>query len=855
MKHFKTIIQIIIWITSYILSPAQEEIFFLEFQKQANLDSLNKEFKNRKISLKDRPKILLKNLMDVHRQSKSYISEIQRLSSAEILEHFWIVNVLALKGIRAYVLSLEKLPYVSKIYTSEELVFKAILPKEPFIESNNKAIGEAEQGLVAIGARKLWELGYTGRGRLVLSFDTGVWSEHPSIKRGFLGNYRPYNQSWKTFHGVEEPADKSGSHGTHTIGTMLGLNPTNLDTIGLAFQAYYMAMDPIVVNLADTLPFVELMAANQWALNPDGDTATTYDIPDVICNSWGRPPGGLETSYCFGIAPQMLLALELAGIASEYSAGNDGPDSASSSAPGYVALSEVNAFSVGAIHAANPTFTIASFSSRGPTPCPATGTLNIKPDVVAPGVNIRSCVGANGYAFYSGTSMAGPHVAGALLLLKEAFPYLPGEMLKEALYYSAKDLGPQGEDNIYGRGIVQVDSAFQWIINQGFTPIIPGQGVDLAISEVLYPNSKILCQTTVQPQLIIKNFGNTVFQGNLKGTCQIVQDPNSLQNFQIPSLTLNPGQSQTLLIPVNVNPVAGANELWLRIFAEDTLNEPDWVNNEKTIRFWHSPMANFPFSEQFEGNSLKELLWYVENPDKSKTWDITETSGQVYGNYSARMNFYGYSPQNQKDQLISLQIPVPSTNDVALFFDYSYKFVNSTKRDSLLIKVSQNCGVTFQTIVAWPADSLNTMPAGTPGNFVPSAPEHWKTRAVDLSPWANGNAILINFYTSNKAGSNFYLDNIHVVNSGVGYEFPEKTSHEPVVWPNPSNGILYCTDASEYTYRILNKNGTIMLSGKILSDYQKINLTELSSGFYVIEFYKNQSVYRKKLIVYNFQSQ
>ena len=45
--------------------------------------------------------------------------------------------------------------------------------------------------------------------------------------------------------------------------------------------------------------------------------------------------------------------------------------------------------------------------------------------------------------------MAAPHVSGAVLLLKEAFPYLPGEEIMKALYYSAIDLGPPGEDNLY----------------------------------------------------------------------------------------------------------------------------------------------------------------------------------------------------------------------------------------------------------------------------------------------------------------------------------------------------------------------------------------------------------------------
>ena len=68
--------------------------------------------------------------------------------------------------------------------------------------------------------------------------------------------------------------------------------------------------------------------------------------------------------------------------------------------------------------------------------------------------------------------MAAPHVSGAILLLKEAFPFLSGEELLWALYLSAVDLGIPGEDNIYGMGMIDVHAAFQHLI-QIHTPVDP----------------------------------------------------------------------------------------------------------------------------------------------------------------------------------------------------------------------------------------------------------------------------------------------------------------------------------------------------------------------------------------------
>lgn len=816
------------------LISAQTEVFFVQFRRQANLDSLEAVFRKEKFSVTDRARITLRHLLNAYENSRTEAEHVAQLTGDPGLEHFWIVNGVAALTTRNKVHELETLHFVEKVFMPEDLMFRAILPKEPPQPAPDKAAGAAEPGLEAIGARALWAMGYTGRGRLVLSFDTGVWPQHPAISRGFLGRYRPYYQSWRTFHGVEEPADKSGSHGTHTIGTMSGLDPANADTIGVAFNAYYMAMDPIVVNLADTLPFVQLMAANQWALNPDGDTSTVHDIPDVICNSWGRPPGGLETSFCFGVAPQMLQVLELAGIASEYSAGNDGPDSASASAPAYVPISPVNAFSVGAVNANSSSLPIASFSSRGPTPCPTTGNLHIKPEVVAPGVNIRSCVGQSGYAFYSGTSMAGPHVAGALLLLKEAFPYLPGETLKEALYVTATDLGPSGEDNTYGNGMINLESAFNWLLGQGYTPMPPGNGPDLAITQVHSPDREIVCSAPIQPQITVANIGTTAFVGNIIVQAGIVQDAGSFQEVILGPVPLAPG-AQTLLTPaISLTPFPGKNELWIGVRAEDTtLTEPDLINNGRNVRFWYAHTVSFPFTEQFEDSTLQALHWLVINPDRNKSWTLATTGGQATGNRSARMDFYGYPPQNQKDFLVSPQILMPSSGPATLFFDYAYKFVNSSKRDSVLIKVSSDCGVTFQTVAKFPGDSLNTVPTSFNGNFVPSEPGHWRTRRVDLSAYANGQPLLLTFYTSNRSGSYFYLDNLHLNASGVSLN--EASPHPEIfVWPNPVHGHVYVDVPTSGKLFLFEPDGRLVQNLLVIEGINRVDIPDIPRGLYIM---------------------
>jgi len=82
---------------------------------------------------------------------------------------------------------------------------------------------------------------------------------------------------------------------------------------------------------------------------------------------------------------------------------------------------------------------------------------------MAQGSNVRSSVEGGGYDYKDGTSMATPHVAGAIGLLKSAFPDATPYELKAALLFSAHDLGPSGEDNTYGMGIINLPDAYEFL--------------------------------------------------------------------------------------------------------------------------------------------------------------------------------------------------------------------------------------------------------------------------------------------------------------------------------------------------------------------------------------------------------
>jgi subtilisin family serine protease len=155
----------------------------------------------------------------------------------------------------------------------------------------------------------------------------------------------------------------------------------------------------------------------------DGDVSMA---PHLVNNSWGCP----DIEGCDDdVLEPATAALRAAGIMMVVSAGNDGPACETVAEP---PARYDNVFSVGATNNAGA---IIGFSSRGPVPDETAGGNPtspplLKPDIAAPGVNIRSSVPGGGYGTADGTSMAGPHVAGLVALLWSANPNLIGQIDK-----------------------------------------------------------------------------------------------------------------------------------------------------------------------------------------------------------------------------------------------------------------------------------------------------------------------------------------------------------------------------------------------------------------------------------------
>jgi subtilisin family serine protease len=298
----------------------------------------------------------------------------------------------------------------------------------------------AETNVALVNAPALWDLGYRGQGIVVANMDTGVDVTHPDLATRWRGG----TNSWYDPNGEHPtaPADVSG-HGTWTMGVMVG-GDAGGTSVGIAPDATWIAVK--IFNDQGTATSAGIHQGFQWLLDPDGDPATA-DAPDVVNDSWG-----MSASGCLPDFQPDLASLRAAGILPVFAAGNYGPLPGNSSSP----ANNPEAFAVGATDDADVLY---PYSSRGPSPC----GQPVYPQLVAPGVDVHTTDLYGLYADPTGTSVAAPHVAGALALLLQAFPAMSADRQAAALESGAADLGAAGADNDYGYGRLDALAAYQWL--------------------------------------------------------------------------------------------------------------------------------------------------------------------------------------------------------------------------------------------------------------------------------------------------------------------------------------------------------------------------------------------------------
>jgi serine protease AprX len=463
------------WVIDHTASGQQAE-FFVVLADQADLTGAAS------LPTKaEKGRFVYQTLFQKAQSSQQPILQFLRDRKVEY-RSFYIVNAILVKGDRQLAETLAARADVARVAGNPDIHNNLPQPGpvevSPLAPRNPETI---EPGIVYTHAPDVWALGFRGETVVVASADTGVRWTHDALKphyRGWDGANANHNFNWHdSIHDSvgnpcgndsQEPCDDF-FHGSHTTGTAIG-DDGGTNQIGMAPGAKWIACRNMDQGTGTPARYIECMEffLAPYPLNCTPDQGDPTKAPDITTNSWGCP----ESEGCV-VGDELQAAVEAqeaAGIQMVVAAGNDGPacgsidaicPTCSAGPPSWYAAS----YTVGALNTG--TDTIAPFSSLGPVT--VDGSNRTKPDITAPGTNTRSASNAcdSCYTFASGTSMATPHIAGAMALLWSAIPSLQRQIQpsrdaldNSAVFISSTACGTAGPpNNVYGWGRVDIAAA------------------------------------------------------------------------------------------------------------------------------------------------------------------------------------------------------------------------------------------------------------------------------------------------------------------------------------------------------------------------------------------------------------
>jgi len=411
--------------------------FAIEFREHADLSAALT------LDWSARGRYVYERLRETARRSQAGVSRMLGQRGAGF-HSLWIKNAILVE--QGDIATLQAAAGFAEVARIRELPKTALIkPEQPAVAARAAGSGGATDNIAWVGADRVWNDGTTGDGVTVGIIDDGVFYRHEAVVSQYRGNLgsggfqHDYNWYAPTDPGSEPNGSQGEGHGTHVTGTIVGDNgaadPAQRQRIGMAPGAKWIACLGLPMKGSE----FALPACGQFMLAPtrtDGSDPDPDRRPHVVNNSWGN--SGLCNGSADDFYRDIVDAWVAAGIFPVFAAGN----ASNCGLPEPPGLSTVtspaslgSAFAVGST--GNHDGQYATHSLWGPSleaspglpdyPDPR-GYPTLKPQVVAPGVDIRSAIdGGNGYATMTGTSMSAPHISGLVALMLEAGECLRGD--------------------------------------------------------------------------------------------------------------------------------------------------------------------------------------------------------------------------------------------------------------------------------------------------------------------------------------------------------------------------------------------------------------------------------------------
>lgn len=775
------------WIAPAILNASTQIVFASQEKIDASLlDSIEKGNKetfiillnDNELSSENEEQDVVDALKEKAEVSQSriiqFLKDQQEKGQVVSFESNYIINSISVLGNSSLIKELSDFSEVKKIIRNE-VVFESIPMKVNLAERilmNSTSTAYIPWNLKALSVDKVPST-ISGKGVVVGIIDSGVDITHPAVKSRWRGNHGDPSLSWydATAEQTKMPTDSTG-HGTHVAGTILGTDHTGKTRLGIAQDAEWIAARVFDRDGETTLQ--TLIEAGEWMLAPKDSKGVAHPEarPNVINNSWG---GNSDNEFYRTIIQRWREA----GILPVFSAGN--VSSANRGGEGSIGTpaSYPESFAVGALRRDDH---VAKFSLQGPSKI----TDEIKPDISAPGVNIRSSIPGGQYELRSGTSMAGPHISGIAALIYSVNKTLTVDQVEEIIKQSATPLTDSDHvstpNHAYGYGkanaYLAVKLAQQKLDGEDFSLVDVEGSVFVDEKDTDKP---IIEHTPISTMYKVYPFDIQVNVTDDSGiqTVKMYYKLDASQEFKSKEFSLVKGSKKSGTYEVTIEPsdLAG-DKITYYIEATDLSNKTTRTENkEAAIQSGVSIGYTQDFETNLDGIELggKTPMWEWGNPAKG-------VGPEAKSNRLIGTNLKG-SYTGLKDSLFVLPaVDLTSTEKrAALTFDQWYQLGNGE-------------AAFFDTAEIWIGEipeeeqSKEKIQYKLIKSYKNSSRE-WKNEYIDLGAY-QGKKIFIMFAIryggwSKQEEAGWYIDNIKIEEASK--EVPE-TPHKDITFRYETNG-------------------------------------------------------------------
>ena len=310
-----------------------------------------------------------------------------------------------------------------------------------------------------------------------------------------------------------------------------------------------------------------------------------------------------------------------------------------------------------------------------------------------------------------------------------------------------------------------------------------------------------------------------------------------------------------LITFTGVSGVPGYNNVTATVSNPNGQADPNIANNSRSQSFLiYSGVGGAAVTEDHTSAVFPPTDWYnINGGNQNAGWSRSAAGFTAAG--SAKMDFYN-SPSGDVDALILPSVDLSTYDNAIMTFSIAAA-TYSTSNDNIKIKVSTNCGTTWNPIWNKTGASLATVGSMTSA-FTPSSAAQWRSESVNLSNFTGTNRtnVMIKFECLSAGGNNAYIDDINMtLTTGV------KTITQAIafdLFPNPATQraqVDFSLDKSgDVTMEVIDKMGKLVYSytESAMSPGMhsfEMNTTDFAKGIYTVNIKSDTGSSQKKLVV------